>query len=76
MMRLEQPRAPLETPERLPRRPGPTARRVVCRVCGNFLGDSDGGRFFAFHRGREMVSHLPAEVKCEDCGKYTRVELT
>lgn len=61
---------------RLPRRPGPHARRVACRVCGNNLGEADGGIFFAYHRGREMVSHLPAEVKCEDCGKFTRVELT
>lgn len=75
MMRLEQPRAPLEQPERaltrLPRHPGPGARAVRCAKCDKTLGVADGGHIFVRHNGREATYSLPCEVRCERCGHRT-----
>jgi hypothetical protein len=75
MMRLETPTPPLETPERslvrLPRHPGAGAREVRCDgqggKCRKLLGITDGRYLFVNNDGREIVSALPATVRCERC---------
>lgn len=58
---------------RIPRRPGPTATPVRCRN-GHMLGIVDGAWLFQRHDGRESTSALPAEIRCDRCGRYTLVD--
>lgn len=84
MVRLEQPRVPLETPQpsfvRLPRHPGPAGRPVKCKgkrgdgECGQMLGITDGAYLFVRHEGRELVSGLPCHVRCDRCGGWQTIE--
>jgi hypothetical protein len=55
---------------RLPRHPGPRAQAARCQ-CGKVLGVTEGAVIFIRHDGRELTATLPAEVRCEKCGKRT-----
>lgn len=55
---------------RLPRQPGPRATVARCK-CGKVLGVVEGGHLFVRHDGRELTATLPAEVRCEKCGRHT-----
>jgi ribosomal protein S27E len=58
---------------RLPRHPGPRAVAVRCAKCDKTLGVRDGAHVFLRHHERELVAHLPCEVRCERCGARTLV---
>ncbi len=57
---------------RIPRRPGPTSRVLRCKQ-GHIIGMVEGAWLFQRHHGRESVSALPAEIRCDRCGCYTTV---
>lgn len=73
MVRLERQTITSTTLARIPRRPGSGAVAVRCR-CGNIIGEVDGDWLHSRHKRRETVAALPAEIRCEACGQYTRVE--
>lgn len=65
--------------ERLPRRAGPDGRAIRCtaqrggRRCDHILAVIENGLIFIRDGGSEHVSHLPAEIRCERCGHWTRL---
>lgn len=52
---------------------GPDARPVRCQ-CGNLLGFRDADWLHIRHKGRAVVSHLPARVQCERCGRRLTID--
>lgn len=58
---------------RIPRRPGPTSTVLRCKQ-GHIIGMVEGAWLFQRHQGRESVSALPAEIRCDRCGRYTLVD--
>ncbi len=58
--------------ERLPRAPGAGATVARCQ-CGKALGVVCGAHLFVRHDGRELTATLPVEVRCERCGRHTRI---
>ena len=73
MVRLERQTITSTTLARIPRRPGSGAVAVRCR-CGNIIGEVDGAWLHSRHKRRETVAALPAEIRCEACGAYTKVD--
>ena len=77
-MSISYERQAITSTARLPRHPGEHATVVRCagrgRKCNQTLGVSDGTNLFVRHEGREMVTGLPCNVRCERCGHWQMVE--
>jgi hypothetical protein len=65
---------------RLPRRPGPHGVALRCtgqrgtRPCDNVLGVVDKGLLFVTDGAAQWISHLPASVRCDRCGRRSDID--
>lgn len=73
MVSLERQTITATTLARIPRRPGPGAVAVRCR-CSQLLGIVDGDWFFFQRHGRAVTCSVGCEVRCEECGRYTKID--